>query len=77
MMSCVVNRSGVLVSEAFGVVGELFVDSGVIPNFLLIMYSHASRRFFQEVEVPILCGSFWYNNNCFRFVSVYFCCHLP
>ena len=37
MMSCVVNRSGALVGEAFDVVGELFVDPGVVPDFLLIV----------------------------------------
>ena len=37
MMSCVVNRSGVLVGEAFGVVGELLVDPGIVPNFLLVV----------------------------------------
>ena len=35
MMSCVVNRSGVLVGEAFDVLGELFVDPGVVPNFFV------------------------------------------
>ena len=34
MISCVVNRLGVLVDEAFGVVGEVFVDLGVVPNSL-------------------------------------------
>ena len=33
MMSYVVNRSGVLVGKAFGVVGELFVDPGVCGFF--------------------------------------------
>ena len=37
MMSCMVNRLGVLVGEAFGVVGELFVDPGVVPNSLLMV----------------------------------------
>ena len=37
MMFCVVNRLGVLVGEAFGVVGELFVDCGVVPNSFLMV----------------------------------------
>ena len=37
MMSCVVNRSGVLVGEAFDVVSELFVDPGVVANGVIVM----------------------------------------
>ena len=37
MMSCVVNRSGALVGEAFDVVDELLVDPEVVPNFLLMV----------------------------------------
>ena len=37
IMSCMVNRSGALVGEAFSVVGEPFVDPEVEPNFLLMV----------------------------------------
>ena len=41
MMYSVVNRSGVLIGKAFGVVGQLFVGTGFVPNFLLMdLYSY-------------------------------------
>ena len=41
MMSCVVNWWRIFVGEAFGVVGQLFVGTGFVPNFLLMdLYSY-------------------------------------
>ena len=37
MISSVVNSSGALLREAFGVVGELFKGPGVVPNALLMV----------------------------------------
>ena len=76
-MSCVVNRSGALVGEAFSVVGEPFVDPGVEPNFLLMVLWSSSSRFSQAAGVPMLCGPFGDHCNGFRFVSADFCCQLP
>ena len=37
MISCVVNQSEALVGEALDVVDELFLDPGVVPDFLLMV----------------------------------------
>ena len=36
MMSCMVNRSEALAGKTLDVVGELFVDPGIVTRFLLV-----------------------------------------
>ena len=77
MISYVVNQSGALVGEALDVVDELFLDPGVVPDFLLMVLWSCFLSLFSRGWGTMLCGSFEDHYNCFRFVSINFCCHLP
>ena len=72
MMSCVVSQSGVLVGEAFDVVGEFFVNYGFVTN-----HSHASCCFSQETGYQCCVGHLGITTMPLVLFPVDFCCQLP
>ena len=70
MMSCVVNRSGAHVGEAFDVGGEFWWILGLFQIFCWWHQSHTFCHFSHMVGVPMLGGPFGDHYNGFRFASV-------
>ena len=55
MMSCVVNQSGILESDAFDVVDDLLVDRRVGPGFvLMVLWSCFSSLFSRGLGTKVV-----------------------